>query len=246
MENASYIALSRQMALRRQLDVVANNLANMNTAGYRSQQMQFQTYLADRGSVTGAGDQPMSMVIDRAVMTDLRPGPIVETENALDVALLGDGYLRVGTPGGPRYTRNGHLSLDEDGRLVNAGGLPVLDPAGNPIEVPRDAERVSISEDGTVSAGDVQVGTIGLVEFAEPHRLEPLGGGLFVTNETPTPTERTSLLQGAIESSNVQPIVEMTQMIQIARSYESTQRMLQNEHERQRTAIRRLGQMSAS
>ena len=246
MENASYIAMSRQMVLRRQLEVVANNLANMNTAGYRSQQMQFQTYLADQGSRPGGVGDSMTMVIDRAVMSDLRPGPIVETENALDVALLGDGYLRVGTPAGPRYTRNGHLSLDEQGQLVNAGGLPVLDRGGNAIAVPRDAELISISEDGTVSADDAQVGVIDLVEFNDPHRLEPLGGGLFVTNEPPMPAERTSVLQGAIESSNVQPIVEMTQMIQIARSYESTQRMLQDEHERQRTAIRRLGQMSAS
>ncbi|MCA8906826.1 MAG: flagellar basal-body rod protein FlgF [Rhodospirillaceae bacterium] len=246
MENAIFVGLSRQMVLQRQMDAVANNIANMNTAGYRSQQMLFETYLADVDDPGPGQGHEMSMVIDQAMVADLRPGPLVETGNEFDLALMGDGFLRVQTPSGPRYTRSGHLSLDGQRQLVNTSGLPLLTADGGTITIPAGTERITITEDGTVSADNAQVGRIDIVEFDEPHRLEPLGASLFVTNEAPRPAEATTVMQGAIESSNVEPIVEMTQMIAIARAYETTQQILQNEHERQQSAIRRLGQMAST
>ena len=246
MENAQYVGLSRHMALQRQMATVANNIANMNTAGYRSQQMLFQSHMHEPDASGAPAHTSMSMVIDHALLADTRAGAIIDTQNALDVALVGDGFLRVQSEAGPRYTRSGHLSLDLDGQLVNSLGRPVMTPTNGAIVIPPGTDRISIAEDGTVSADDVLVGQIDIVEFDDPRQLEPLGGTLFATNSVPRPAENTSLVQGAIENSNVQPIVEMSQMIEIARAYESTQRMMQNEHERHQSAIRRLGQMASA
>ncbi len=249
MENTLYIALSRQMALQREMAVVANNIANMNTAGYRSHQMLFLEHLMEPER-PGAGDQTVSMVIDQGVVRDTRPGPLTQTGNALDIALQGEGYLVVDTPAGPRYSRGGHLAIDAERRLVDGNGLPIQDAAGGPILIPRTAAEITISGTGEISIIDagnrtelVPIGALRLVAFDEEHRLTTLGGGLYVSNERPREAEDTQVIQGTIEQSNVQPIVEMTHMIEVARQYQSTQSLIQDEHERLRTVIRRLGRM---
>lgn len=255
MENSIYIALSRQMALRRQMDVVANNIANMNTAGYKAQQLLFREYVVGAGP-TGSGDDGISMVIDQGTVRSTRPGPLVETDNPLDLALEGPGYMVVDTVSGPRYTRNGQLSLDLDRQLVDGTGLPVLDDNGSPIVLPPNAAEITIDEQGQVMAvtdpGDgtpvvpQQVGKIHLVTFEDERRMTPLGGGLYATNQVPEESEETRVIQGMIEQSNVQPILEMTQMIHVSRQYQSTQSLLQDEHDRLRSAIQRLGRMTQS
>ena len=258
MENPIYIALSRQMVLRRQMEVVANNIANMNTAGFKAQQMMFREHLMEPqgpAPVSG-GDAGMSMVIDQGTVRDMRPGRLTDTGNPLDVALQGPGYLVVDTVAGPRYTRNGHLALDLDRQIVDSSGLPVLGIDGRPIVVPDEAGEIMISEDGEVTAIEdaaggapvvpQQVGTLRLVEFEEERRLTPLGGGLYATNQMPIESEATRVVQGSIEHSNVQPILEITQMIQVSRQYQSTQSLLQSENERLRSAIQRLGRMTQS
>jgi flagellar basal-body rod protein FlgF len=252
MENSLYIGLSRQMALRRQMDVVANNIANMNTAGFRSQQMLFleQVMEADKPGVTQ--DTEVSMVIDQGVARDLRPGRLEQTGNPMDVAVQGEGYMVVDTPSGPRYTRSGHLAVDDERRLTDASGLPIMSTEDQPFVIPQTARDVTIAANGDVSyidsAGDptqpVALGRIKLVAFNDEVRMTTLGGGLYVTNEAPHDAQNTDLIQGAIEHSNVQPVVEMTRMIEISRQYSSNQRLLESEHERINTAIRRLGRMA--
>lgn len=246
MENASYIGLSRQMVLRRQMEVVANNIANMNTAGYRGEHMLFQSHMMEPDRPGQRNDHGISMVLDQAVVRDLRPGAMVQTGNPLDIAIVGEGYLVLDTPAGPRYSRNGHLSLDTERRIVDASGLPVMDANGGAISVPDGTADITISANGDVTADNAQIGTINIVGFDNELGLTPLGGGLYVSNDLPRPAQDTQVIQGSYENSNVQPIVEMTTMIQLARSYQSTQKFVQDEHERQVTAIRRLGQMTAA
>ena len=243
MENSTYIALSRQSGLRRQMDMVANNIANMNTPGFKAQRLLFREFLA--GSDTPGGQGEVSMVIDQAAVRDMAPGPLTATENQLDVAIMGDGYLVVDTPGGPRYTRNGRMSVDTEGRLIDVNGYPVMDQQNRAITLPRFSGQVDISAAGEVSTNEGVAGTIRLVRFDNESAMAPLGGGLMVTNEPPKEAEASTLAQGMIEQSNVVPIMEMTQMIQVARSYKSVQKLIESEHERQRQAIRELGKTSS-
>ena len=242
MENSTYIALSRQSGLRRQMEIVANNIANMDTPGFKAQRLMFREYMS--GSDTPGGQGEVSMVIDQAAVRDMAPGPLVGTENQLDVAIMGDGYLVVDTPNGPRYTRNGRLSVDTEGRLVDVNGLPVMDQQNQPITLPRFSEHVEISSTGQVTTNEGPAGTIRLVRFENESAMAPLGGGLLVTNEYPKEAEDSTLAQGMIERSNVIPIMEMTQMIEVSRSYKSVQKLIESEHERQRQAIRELGKPS--
>lgn len=239
MENSTYIALSRQSGLRRQMDMAANNIANMDTPGFKAQRLLFSQFMA--GSDTPGGRGEVSMVIDQATVRDMAPGPLTGTDNQLDVAILGDGYLVVDTPAGPRYTRNGRLSVDTEGRLVDVNGYPVMDRQNRPITLPRFSEEVEITAAGEVTTDEGRAGTIRLVRFDNESAMAPLGGGLLVTNEVPKEAADSTLAQGMLEQSNVQPIMEMTRLIEVSRSYKSVQKLIESEHERQRTAIRELG-----
>ena len=242
MENAIYTSLSREIALQRQMEVVANNIANMNTAGFRSQQVLFQTYMAEPQGA--APDTTFSMVIDQAVVRDLRAGAIIPTDNPLDVAVRGEGYLVVETPAGPRYTRNGHLSLDAENRLVDSNGLPLLDVNGTSIQIPNGASTITISPQGDVSADDLLVSRLALAGFDDELAMSSLGGGLYATNELPREAQNTELLQGSIENSNVSPIVEMTRMIEVNRQYQAVAKLIQDDHELIRTTLRRIADMT--
>jgi flagellar basal-body rod protein FlgF len=241
MENPIYIALSRQEALRRQLDVVSNNVANMNTPGFKQQRMLFLEYLSKPAP---APAPKLSMVQDYGVMRDTRPGPISHTANQLDLALQGDGYFAVETIDGQHYTRVGRFQLNNDRQIVDANGLPLLDDGDRPITVPQNAGRITIAGDGAISTEQGQLGQLKLVRFERDQYLDELGGGLYATNEPALPAEDARVVQGAVEDSNVQPVVEMTQMMEIMRQYQSNQRLIETEHERQRNAITKLARLS--
>lgn len=251
MENAIYATISHSMALRREMDVVANNIANMNTVSFKSQRPVFYEYVAD---ASGAGPRvdvlaretgDLSMVIDGGVARDLRQGDMEQTGGIFDVAVEGDGYMVVGTDHGPRYTRHGRLAVDVERRLVDVNGLPVLGTGDQPITIPGGAQSIMIQGDGTVLADGTRTGQVRLVTFAEPQAMVPLGGGLLAANEVPQDAQDTRLVQGMIETSNVEPISEMSRMIDISRKYESAQRLLQAEDDRLRSAIQTLGTLQA-
>ena len=232
METPWLISISHQAALRREMDAVANNMANMNTPAYKAERMMFAEYL-----VRPQRDMPLSFVQDKGMMRDLRDGPLTKTGNPLDLALAGEGYFTVGTDLGQRYTRSGRFQLDAAGQITNQLGQPVLSAAGQPIIIPPGTASITIAPDGTVSAGTEVVGTIGIVDFENPRALKREANNLYAADAAPQPAEETRVLQGMLEESNVNPIREMTTMIEVHRAYTANQRALQDEHERIRRAI---------
>ena len=237
MENTGHISLSRQLTLRRELDIVANNLANLNTNAYRGERLAFAEHLME----TENGDQ-LSFVQGIATVRDLTPGPRTATHNDLDIAIEGDGYFEVEDDGGLFYTRDGAFGLNDEGELVTRKGQLVMGVDNAPIRLfPVDGE-ISISKDGVVSAGDGPLGQIKVVRFEEQELLVKLSGSLYdADGQRPEKAEDFSLLQGFIEGSNVIGIAEMTRMMQVAKDYRSAQKLVENEHRRQQKALDVLG-----
>ncbi len=236
MENAIFIGLSRQIVLRTNMDIVANNIANMTTPGFRGQNMVFEEYISDpRGA-----DDPISMVYDYGQYQLTTPGPVKNTGNPLDAALNGPGFFGIQTPDGIKYTRAGNFELNALGELVTPSGYPVADAGGGTITIPEDAKEVKIADDGFVSTDQGAIAQIMVMEFDNVQELDPVGNNLYTTEAAGKPAENTVVKQGMVEGSNVNSIVETTRMIDILRNYQSMQQMLQSEHERQRTAIQRL------
>lgn len=237
MENPGYIALSRQMTLRRQMDVIANNMANLNTPAYKGQSMLFVEYLE-----TSKSGEKMSFVQDVALVRSLTEGQMTTTENPLDLAIAGDGYFEIDTPVGARYTRNGVFQLNARGELVTSSGQQVLGDAGNPISLPPNTRDVTVTRDGTISTEQGLVGRLRLVRFENEQALVKLADGLYDAEGQDTlPAEDAEVMQGMVEGSNVQGILELTKMIETVRQYSSAGRMVNDEHERQRRAIQSLG-----
>ena len=240
MESPWLIAISRQVTLQREMDAVANNIANVNTPGYKAERMMFSEYL-----VRPQRNAPLSFVQDRGMMRDLSEGPLTSTGNPLDLALTGDGYFTIDTPDGPRYTRSGRFQLDADRKIVNQLGQPVLSDGGQPITIPIDRNVITIAPDGTVSAntdGPVSpdtaiVGKIGVASFDNGQSMKREANGLYASDSPPTPALQTRVMQGMLEELNVNAIQEMTSMIEINRTYTANQQVLQNEDERMRRAI---------
>jgi flagellar basal-body rod protein FlgF len=236
MENSTFVALSRQVGLEEKMAVVANNIANVNTAGYRAQNMVFNEFLADPRGIK----DPLSEVLDYGHYQSTAPGAFRTTGNPLDIAIEGKGYFGVQTPEGPAYTRNGRLTMNVNRELVNAAGYPVTDEGGNAITIPADAQEVIIAEDGTISSQNGAISKLKVVEFNNEQELEAFGNSLYRTTQAEQPSPETRVIQGAYEESNVQSVLEMGRMIDASRDFQSIQRMLQNEHDRQRTMIQRL------
>ena len=239
MENPLYIGLSRQVALRRQLDVVANNIANMNTAGFRGERMLFEAAM-ERGGMKPS--DKIAFTIDRATFTDFTAGGLKPTDNPYDVALDGDGWFQVQTPDGPRYTRDGRMRRDVDGQLVNANGFPYLDDNQQPIVIPVDRSRMEIGTDGLVSADNEMIARLRVVRFESPQALAQTGDVLFDAGDAqPLPAPDARIVQGKVEQSNVQAIAEMSRMMELTRDYQSVTRMMDDGQELLRSAINRLG-----
>jgi flagellar basal-body rod protein FlgF len=236
MDNSTSIALSSQLALQRQMDVIANNIANLSTPAYKGEEMLFTEYLA-----RVPGGAPLSFVQDAGTARNMRQGPLAKTDNPLDIALQGNGYLEVQTPDGTRYTRNGHLALDSQGELVTTEGDQVLNAANQPIIVPPDAGSVTISQDGTVSTNRGVIAQIPVVDFANPEAMAVAAGGLYVTDQTPQPATNTKIVQGMIEQSNIQPVLEMTRLMAAARAVGAARDFVNGQATLQQNAIDKLG-----
>jgi flagellar basal-body rod protein FlgF len=241
MQNPSYVSLSSQMARERQMDVIANNMANANTVGYKAARVLFHEYL-DKAS----GGKGVSFVQDGGTNRDLTQGPINPTGNPLDVALKGDGYLSVQGPQGPRYTRNGHLQLDSQNQLTTTEGFPVSAQGGAPIVIPPGTANVIIARDGSISGNQGQIAKLDLVNFDDPQALVHDADGLFSTpDQQPQPAANLQVVQGSVEESNVQPIVEMTHLMEVSHTVTSAKNFLDGENTRQSNAIDKLGKVAA-
>ena len=226
MENATYVALSRQMVLQHQMDVISNNLANMTTPAYKGESLIFVEYLNDLGN-----GEEVSFVQDLATVRDLRPGPLAPTGNPLDLALPDKGYFVIETDEGDRYTRAGNFTLDESGQIVTSQGQALLGDGGAPLVVPTGTSSITVAPDGTVSTDNGRIGRVEVVVFENEQSLLKLQNGLYDANEEePLPAEDTQIVQGMIENSNVMGIVEMTRLISTVRSYQAAQSLIEQEN----------------
>jgi flagellar basal-body rod protein FlgF len=243
--NAQLIGLSRQIALQRQMDVVANNIANVNTTGFKAENLLFEEYVMPvaRNQDFPTLDQPLSYVQDWATTHDLSGGAMVQTGNELDVALNGGGFFAVQTPAGERWSKSGAFQLDATGTLVNQNGHPVLGEGG-PIQFGAEETGLLIAADGSVSSSAGAKGRLRLVEFANAQELTREGQNLFAGG-TPVAATNTRVMQGFIEKSNVSGVSEMAEMIRVTRAYESAASMAQKQDDMRRDAIRRLGDTNA-
>lgn len=229
MENTGYVALSRQTALWRQLETVANNMANANTPAYKAEHMMFSDYLVRTPSPGKAGGETVAFTQDIGTARDMRQGSLTATDNTLDVALEGDGYFVVDTPDGLRYTRNGHFRLDDAGMIVTTQGFPLMQTGDQPLIVAPNESDIRIGKDGTVSSENGTIGTMRVVAFDNEHNLKGAGNGLYDTTDSAIDMTDAVVRQGYVEESNVQPILEMTKMIDIMRNYEGTQNLIEGD-----------------
>lgn len=254
MENMNLVGLSRQMTLRRQMDVVANNVANINTTGFKAERTLFQEYLSPSAREDNfiGRDRRVSFVQDRATMHDFTSGPMEQTKNPLDVAIDGNAFLAVQTPAGERYTRDGNLQINSQGQLVTAAGAPVLGNSG-PIVFQLTDHDINISPDGTVTVleGTNRIdsvrGKIRLAAFAQPQQLVKEGSNLYsaAPGATAQPATNVKINQGFIERSNVNSVSEMSRMIEVTRAYTELSNMLQSQADARKTAIEKLAEVPA-
>lgn len=237
MENSGYIALAHQNALWRQLDVVANNIANMNTPGYKGEKVMFTDYLTRTLNSDSAFKERVLFPRDIGLARDMREGAWQPSGNPLDVAIEGDGFFVVETAAGPMYTRNGHFRLNQDGALIASNGNPVLSTNGTPLFFAPNEAQITIAKDGTVLTENGPVGQIRVVTFDDKQALQKEADSLFYTDQQPRDVAAPAIHQGVLEGSNINAVVEMTRMIEINRSYANAQKMIESEHERQRRAM---------
>jgi flagellar basal-body rod protein FlgF len=237
MENSTYIALSGENARQQQMDVLANNVANLSTPGFKAERTMFQEYMAK----TKGGQDQSSFVQIIGNARDMSQGPVSQTGNPLDVALNGPGFLPVTTPNGTEYTRDGHLSMDAQGELTTSTGLVLQGDGGAPIVIPSGSGQITIARDGTVSSQQGTIGKVSVVNFDNPQTMNELQGGLYTTDQTATAATGTTVEQGAIEGSNVQAILEMTKLMDASRQVTNSKNFTDGEHNRLKNAIDRLG-----
>ena len=255
MQNALLIGLSRQMTLERQMDVIANNVANVNTNGFKADRSLFQEFLmpgAHEDNFAPGRDRQLSHVQDRATFHDFSQGAAEETKNPLDVAINGGGFLVVQTPAGERYTRDGALQINNQGQLVTAGGNPVLGNSGPIVFQPTD-KQVSIASDGNVtvlegaSRIDSVRGKLRVVSFAQAQNLQKEGFNLYSAGAgiAAQPDTTSKLRQGFVEKSNVNSVLEMSRMIEVTRTYTQISNLLQQQSDLHKTAIDKLADVPA-
>jgi flagellar basal-body rod protein FlgF len=253
MQNALLIGLSRQMTLERQMDVIANNVANANTNGFKADHSLFEEYLnsnAREDNFIGA-DRRVSYVQDRGTFRDVGPGPMEMTKNPLDLAITGDAYFAVQVNGGERYTRDGKFSLNSTGQLVNSDGNLVLG-TGGPITFQPTDHDINIAPDGTITVlegtarNDSIRGKIKMVSFDDPAKLTKLGANLYDTGRaTLQPATKSTVEQGYVEKSNVNSVIEMTRMVEVMRSYTAVANLLQQQSDLHKSAIEKLADVPA-
>lgn len=236
MENSSYTTLSRQSGLMKEMQSVANNIANASTTGYRKEGIIFSEYIKDVGN-----DRP-SLSMARASIRNLdeSQGALVQTGGTFDLAVEGEGYFAVEGPFGPQLTRAGSFTPNDQGDLVTADGYPVLDSGGAPIFVPTDAAQISVASDGTLSADGIEVTQVGLYLPDDANNLTRAGSTMFDPGGEIVAVENPVMVQGFVEKSNVNPVTEIARMIQVQRAYELGQSFLEKEDERLRGLMQNL------
>lgn len=244
MENAMMVALTRQMTLRRELSITANNLANMSTSGFKVEKLLLSNNL---GKTSNHADGPakINFVQDWGVARNFSDGQIEVTGRPLDVALVGPGFFAVETPEGEKYTRDGRFAVDETGTLSTSDGMSVLDETGAPILLDAFGGAPKIDSKGVIFVDGTEVGRLKIVGFDALGELSKDGYGRYGAPENANlqVIENPKIMQSYLERSNVVPILEMSKMIEVTRSYKSVTNMLKTGEDTSRDAIKRLGRV---
>ncbi|KGM89972.1 flagellar basal-body rod protein FlgF [Roseovarius mucosus DSM 17069] len=232
MESAGYTTLTRQTGLLRELQVVANNIANAATTGYRQDGLIFSEFVKQT-----EGGPSLSMARGNVRMTSMLQGPLAPTGGMLDLAIEGEGFFLIETPSGERLTRAGNFTLSAQGDLVTPDGFRVLDVGGAPVFIPPDATNIGLSPDGTLSDNGRPLAQIGLVRPVDGFAMVREDGVMFRADGEIEPVEEGRIHQGFLEGANVDPIGQVARMIEVQRAYEMGQSFLDSEHERVTSAL---------
>ncbi|MEP4531283.1 MAG: flagellar hook-basal body complex protein [Paracoccaceae bacterium] len=237
METAGYTTLTRQSGLSREMRIVANNIANAATTGYRQEGMVFSEYVM---SVDGASS--LSMGQGNVRNTSFDQGGLTQTGGTFDFAIEGDGFFLIETPAGDRLTRSGAFTPNAQGDLVTMDGFRVLDAGGAPVFIPPGAADIAVSADGTISSEGDPVGQLGVVQPLNPREMLREDGVMFRADDGFEPAENARILQRFVENSNVDSVLQITRMIEVQRAYELGASFLESEDERVRQALRTMSQ----
>lgn len=244
MDVSSFVLLSHEQALRRRLDVAANNMANSSTAGFKREQPLFHAYVDESIDAPIEAAKTTAYVLDYGTVHDTAAGAFQSTSNPLDVMIEGPGYLWVElADGGTAYTRSGHLKVASTGDLVTATGQRLLGEGGVPINVPLDqVGRLTIAADGSVMSGQTALGRLTVTAFDDESGVVQRGDGMMTADAGRVlGAAETKFRSGGVEGSNVQPIAETTAMVEILRAYQSSQGLIQSLNDMRLRAIDRLG-----
>lgn len=244
MDNSTFVSLSRAAALQRSLDVTANNMANANTVGFKAQRADFRTMV----ETLQDGQDNTSYVLNRGSYLDGSQGQLTRTENPLDMAISGDGWFAYATPTGQTaYGRDGRFSINQRGDLVTLTGAQVLDEGGAPIAIPAGAgTQLQVASDGTITGPQgATIAKVGLFDVAGIADFKRIGAGMFIapdgTAAARTPATGSKISQGFVEESNVQPVIEMTRMMDIQRAYEQAMKIMDDENQLRQQTLSKLG-----
>lgn len=245
MDTILSIALSHQVAKRRQMDIIANNIANMSTTAFKRENVIFGQYLKEAKGNLPKSLRQISYVQDFGITRNMTDGRLETTGNKLDIALQGDGMFQVKRDNGDiAYTRNGHLALSDDYTLITSSGHEILDLTGKSIAIPPNVTNIEIAPDGTISSpSGGQISKLSVIAFSDNTKLKKIGDNLFSSDSPTQPATDYNIIQGAIETSNVQPIMEITRMIQVSRSYIQTSKLMEKLQEAQSKAINELAKV---
>ena len=245
MDNSLLVSLSQQLAAYRSMDVIANNIANASTPGFKRETAKFEEYVTHvRPSETQKGPQALSFVKDAGVVRDVGQGEMTSTGAPLDFAINGKGFFAVQTPTGLRYTRDGHFSLNQDGQLVTSDGYAVQGDGGAITITPNDG-NVSVGPDGTISSvlngTSNQIGKLQVMTFPNERALTKQGANLYSTTQAATPSTESTIAQRMLEGSNVKPVIEISHMVEVMRACQMTATMTNSQEQLMRQAIDKLG-----
>jgi flagellar basal-body rod protein FlgF len=243
MNSGIYAAISGSMAMMNQLDVLANNLANVNTPGYKKDTIRFEAVLAATASQGAEAAVDTPSLITKEYSVDFSAGQVKLTDNTFDIALDGDGFFVVNTPEGKAYTRQGNFRMDASGKLVTVDGYEVLGGGG---AILINGGSVSFDSKGKIFVEGLETGVIDVVDFPKPYDLKKMGSALFMPNNpasTPQRATATTVMQGHLEGSNVNPLEEMVRMIETTRSSETCQKMIMNYDQMTGKAVNDLGKV---
>jgi flagellar basal-body rod protein FlgF len=240
MDNLMLVSMQTQRILQRRMEIAANNLANAATTGFKADSVLTRLEVPDRARAESA-PHDIRFARDVGLARDMSQGILRRTDNPFDLAIQGEGFFTVEGGDGPLFTRDGQFALGADGRLLTRDGRAVLNAGGQPIVInAAEGGQVSIAADGTVRQGEQAIGQIGLAGFASPGALEKIGDGLYrATGEAPGAFTG-ELVQGSLEGSNVNPVLQLTSVMEIARAYEGAARIINQSDDLRARAIERL------